>query len=159
MRLPGYDYSRTGMYFVTICLRDRAPLLGRVAGDSVRRSAYGDIVAREIQHLPERLTGVSSDLSIVMPDHAHLIVALAQQSRKLGIVVGSLKAASAIAINRMRGTKGSRVWQRGYYEHVIRDDADLDRVREYILTNPVRWTLRHAQEHTLEALGRGATEP
>ena len=145
MRLTGYDYARTGMYFVTICLRDRTPLLGGVAGDIVRRTALGDIVAREIQVLPERLAGVGVDLSIVMPDHAHLIVALAHQSRRLGTVVGSLKAASAIAINRHRGTKGVRVWQRGYYEHVIRDDADLDRIREYIVTNPVRWTVRHQQ--------------
>ncbi len=141
-RLPGYDYTRTGMYFVTICLRDRTPLFGQVAGDVMRRNGLGDLVAAEIRNLRERFAGVGVDISIVMPDHAHLIVVLANQRRRLGTVVGSLKAASAIAINLRRGTKGSRVWQRGYHEHVIRDEADLDRVREYIATNPVRWTLR-----------------
>ena len=142
-RLAHYDYTRTGMYFVTVCLRDRTPLFGRVDGDAMRPSRFGDLVAAEILNLQERFAGVGVDLSIVMPDHAHLIVALARQSRRLGTVVGSLKAASAIAINRHRGTKGTSVWQRGYYEHVIRDDADLDRIREYIVTNPIRWTLRH----------------
>jgi putative transposase len=141
-RLPHYDYARTGGYFVTICLRNRTPLLGQVDGDIVRRSAFGDLVASEIHNLQERFAGVSVDLSIVMPDHAHLIVVLGQQGRRLGTIVGSLKAVSAIAINRRCGTKGTPVWQRGYHEHVIRDDADLDRIREYIVTNPVRWTLR-----------------
>ncbi len=142
-RLPRYDYARTGMYFVTICLHDRTPLLGQVNCDIVRRSALGDLVATEIENLQQRFTGVSVDLSIVMPDHAHLIVGLGCQSRRLGTIVGSLKAASAIAINRRLVVKGTPVWQRGYHEHVIRNDADLDRVREYIVTNPVRWTLRH----------------
>ena len=144
-RLSRYDYTRTGMYFVTICLRDRTPLLGQVDGDIMLRSASGDVVTAEIRNLQERFAGVSVDLSIVMPDHAHVIVVLARQSRRLGTIVGSLKAASAIAINRGRGTKGTPVWQRGYHEHVIRDDVDLDRIREYIVTNPVRWTLRHRQ--------------
>jgi len=142
-RLPGYDYTRTGMYFVTICLRDRTPLFGRVEGDTVRLSPLGDIVAAEIRNLEERFAGVRIDLAIVMPDHAHLIVTLGAQTRRLGTVIGSLKATSAREINRLRGTTGTRLWQRGYHEHVIRDAADLDRIREYIATNPIRWTLRH----------------
>ena len=79
-----------------------------------------------------------------MPDHAHLIVALGEQAQRLGIAIGSLKAASAREINRVRGTTGTHLWQRGYYDHVIRDDDDLDRVHSYIATNPLRWTLRHS---------------
>ena len=142
-RLPGYDYTRTGMYFVTICLRDRTPLFGRVEGDTVRLSPLGNIVAAEIRNLEERFAGVRIDLAIVMPDHAHLIVALGEQTRRLGTVIGSLKATSAREINRLRGTTGTHLWQRGYHEHVIRDDADLDRIRNYIATNPIRRTLRH----------------
>ncbi len=148
-RLPHYDYTRAGAYFVTICLRDRTPLLGHVYGDVMRRSVFGDLVAGEISDLEERFAGVSVDLSMVMPDHAHLIVVLGEQHRRLGTIVGSLKAASAIAINSCRGTKGTPVWQRGYYDHVIRDQADLDRIREYIVTNPVRWTLRQNTKHDL----------
>ena len=142
-RLTHYDYTRAGACFVTICLRHRTPLLGQVAGGSMRRSACGDLVVGGIADLQERFAEVSVDLSIVMPDHAHLIVVLGEQHRRLGTIVGSLKAASAIAINRYRGMQGTPLWQRGYYEHVVRDEADLDRIREYIVTNPIRWTLRH----------------
>jgi putative transposase len=145
-RLPHYDYTRAGAYFVTICLHNRVPLLGDIDGDIMRRSGFGDLVAEEIQNVDERFSGVSVDLFIVMPDHAHLIVVLGQQRRRLGTIVGSLKSASAIAINSRRGAKGMPVWQRGYHEHVIRDDADLGRIREYIVTNPVRWTLRHSSQ-------------
>jgi putative transposase len=143
VRLPGYDYSRAGMYFVTICLPNRTPLLGTVDGHTVRPSRFGRIVAAEIRNLEERFAGVRVDLAIVMPDHAHLIVALEAQTRALGTIIGSLKATTAREINLLRGTAGTPGWQRGYHEHVIRDDIDLDRIREYIATNPIRWTLRH----------------
>ena len=109
----------------------------------MKPSPHGVIVAAEIRRLETRFTGVTIDLAIVMPDHAHLIVALGVPTRRLGTVVGSLKATSAREINRLRGTTGTHLWQRGYHEHVIRDETDLDRIREYIATNPIRWTLRH----------------
>jgi len=143
LRLPAYDYTRTGPYFVTICLSDRTPLFGTVDGHEMKPSPHGVIVAAEIRRLETRFTGVTIDLAIVMPDHAHLIVALGVPTRRLGTVVGSLKATSAREINRLRGTTGTQLWQRGYHEHVIRDETDLDRIREYIATNPIRWTLRH----------------
>ena len=143
LRLPGYDYTRTGLYFVTICLRDRTPLLGQVEGHLVRLSPFGEIVAAEIRNLEGRFAGVRIDLAIVIPDHAHMIMALGEQNRRLGTLIGSLKATSARETNRLRGTTGIHVWQRGYHEHVIRDDADLDRIHEYITTNPIRWALRH----------------
>jgi REP element-mobilizing transposase RayT len=131
------------MYFVTVCVADRKPLLGRVEDETVRPSRLGEIVVAEIQALESRFTNVRVDLSVVMPDHVHLIVVLGTDAQRLGIVIGSLKAPSSREINRVRGTTGSPVWQRGYYDHVIRDEADLNRIREYIATNPLRWTLRH----------------
>jgi len=132
------------MYFVTICLQNRAPLFGQIDGDTMRPSPFGTIVATEIANLERRFADVLVDFSIVMPDHAHLIVALGLQAQRLGIVIGSLKAASAREINRERGTTGVPLWQRGYYDHVVRDDADLERIRAYNATNPLRWTLRHS---------------
>ena len=75
LRLPGYDYARPGMYFVTICLRGRKPLLGQVEGDTVRPGRLGEIVATEIHALENRFANVAVDVSVVMPDHAHLILA------------------------------------------------------------------------------------
>ena len=144
-RLAGYDYSRTGTYFVTICLQDRTPLLGRVEAHDLRHSRFGEIVVDEIACLATRFTGINLDMALVMPDHAHLLIGLGTQLRSLGTIVGSLKTRSAREINRLRNTTGTAVWQRGFHDHVIRDEADLERVREYIATNPIRWSLRHGQ--------------
>ena len=143
IRLPHFDYARHGMYFVTICLRDRVPLLGRVEEHDVRLTSLGEIVAHEIARLGSRFREVGVDLSIVMPDHTHVILALRDRVRTLGAVVGALKSSSAAQINTFRETPGTPLWQRGYYDHVIRDDEDLDRIRVYIKTNPTRWSLRH----------------
>lgn len=134
------------MYFVTICLEDRTPLLGRVDGHDIHLSPAGEIVAEEVRNPGTRFDGVTVDSFVVMPDHAHILIGLGEQDRKLGTIVASLKSTTAHRINRSLGTSGA-LWQRGYHDHVIRDAADLDRVREYIVTNPIRWTLRRASPH------------
>ena len=140
LRLPRYDYSRAGVTFVTFCCRPRIPLLGRVVEDTVDLSPYGEIVAADLRALPGRRPGVAVDVFQVMPDHVHAIVVLGG-GVALGAVVGSLKSGTAAAINRLRRTPGGLVWQRGFYDHVVRDDADLDRIRTYIAENPIRWSL------------------
>jgi len=59
----------------------------------------------------------------------------------LSTIVGSFKSASSRLINTLRGTPGAPLWQRGFYDHVVRNDDDLARIREYIATNPLRWSL------------------
>lgn len=136
-RLRGYDYSNAGLYLVTVCTLQRRPIFGRVVGDEVDLNALGAIVHAEIKRLPERLA-VEIDAFVVMPNHVHAIVALEGRARqasplRLGTVVGSVKSGSSREI-------GLPVWQRGYHDHVIRDECDLQRVREYIATNPARWS-------------------
>jgi len=138
IRIRGFDYSSFGPYFVTICTRDRHCVLGEVETDRVALSRYGLVVVGEIERLPARL-GVELDEFVVMPNHVHLIVGLGSRARqasplRLGTVVGSFKAGTSRATGRS-------LWQRGYYDHVVRDEDDLARVREYIATNPVRWAL------------------
>lgn len=135
-RIRGYDYSTAGLYLVTVCTLKRRLILGRVVGDEVDLSALGVIVRAQIERLPERLA-VKIDAFVVMPNHVHAIVALDGRARqasplRLGTVVGSVKSGSSREI-------GLPVWQRGYHDHVIRDECDLQRVREYIVTNPIRW--------------------
>jgi len=107
------------------------------------------IVTRQIALLPTRLAGVHVDTHVVMPNHVHVIIALedvgARQASPLrvglGRVIAAFKSGSAREINTLRGIPGARVWQRGYHDHVIRDAADLQRVREYVESNPIRWAL------------------
>jgi putative transposase len=138
LRIRGFDYSFHGPYFVTVCTRNRRCILGEVRNDRVALTRHGQVVVSEIERLPERL-GVELDDFVVMPNHVHLIVGLGTRARqasplRLGTVVGSFKAGSSREVGRA-------LWQRGYYDHVVRDEDDLARAREYIATNPIRWAL------------------
>ncbi len=142
LRLPQYDYSQAGAYFVTAVTRDRELLFESPAAQEAVLSAWQAIAP----HLP----GVELDACVVMPNHVHGIVVLTPEdvplvgtaSGRVGVTLGSIvgffKHQAARNINALRGTVG-QVWQRGYYEHVIRDERGLERIRDYIAENPARW--------------------
>ncbi len=152
IRLEGYDYTHPGAYFVTVCLVPRRPLLGTVAHDAVRLSPLGEIVASRLLEVPDHFATIGVDEWIVMPDHVHAVLLVgprdderqerARHASPLQVVVGSFKAAATRDVNHLRGTPGAPLWQRGFYDHVVRDQPDLDRVRDYIRTNPQRHLLR-----------------
>jgi REP element-mobilizing transposase RayT len=132
-RLAGFDYASQGAYFVTVCARRRGTVFGDVHDGAVCLNARGLVVAEALDAIPDRHE-VRLDASLVMPDHVHAIVVLRRGRETLSAVVGSFKARVTRRLRRS-------VWQRGFYDHVIRDEADLERVREYIETNPARWSL------------------
>ena len=153
-RLPGYDYSQAGAYFVTMSAHGWATLFGTFSGEGFTLSRCGEIVEHTWQQIPLRYAGVQSDLYVVMPNHMHGILLIAdnvvgagfQPARaktpsSLPSLVRAFKTYSAREINLLRGTQGTAVWQRGYYEHVIRNEMDLSRIREYIATNRLKWAL------------------
>jgi putative transposase len=143
LRLRGFDYASENLYLVTACAHARRCIFGAIVGEVFIASSFGDIARRQVQLIPARLLGVSIDTVVVMPNHVHVIVRLerARQASPLRVVVGSFKSGSTREINNLRSTPGATVWQRGYHDHVIRDEADLRRVREYVDTNPIRWAL------------------
>ena len=128
-----------GAYFVTVCVAGKECALGRVVGRMVELGPLGSIVARHLRDLPGRLD-VGVDCFVVMPNHIHVVLLL-RGGTTLGRVVGAFKSGTAHEINGARDTPGRPFWQRGYFDHVVRNDADLDRVREYVVTNPIRWSL------------------
>jgi REP element-mobilizing transposase RayT len=141
LRLPGYDYSRAGAYFVTACIHNRAMLLGEVIDGDVRLNEMGTIVQQTWDDLPTHYRGITLDGFIVMPNHVHGIIILGDYSEwrhAIPEIVRGFKTFSARRINERAG-KSSVRWQRGYYEHVIRDEKALDRIRAYIAHNPARW--------------------
>lgn len=148
-RLPDYDYSRGGAYFVTICVQDRIALFGAIRSGAVRLSRAGSMVASAWAEMPQRLPTVSLDDFIVMPDHLHGIVLLSSPAPgdtarpRLGDVIGAFKSITTGAYCRGVAHEGwarfeRRLWQRNYYDHVIRGGESLNRIREYIRTNPAR---------------------
>ena len=151
IRLREYDYAQAGAYFITIVSHARAMLFGEIAGGETRLNEFGKIVERAWADLPEHYLNVQCDAFVVMPNHIHGIIVLGEPIVGAGLkpaptrhalpeVVRALKTFSARRINEMRHLPGAPVWQRNYYEHVVRNDGELLRVREYIFNNPLEWT-------------------
>lgn len=112
--------------------------MGYVGRDRVGLTRTGCIVQRQLEQLPQRLA-IQLDCFVVMPNHVHAIVVLDARVRqasplRLGTVVGSFKSGSSREV-------GYSLWQRGYHDHIVRGEADLARLREYVATNPIRWAL------------------
>jgi putative transposase len=154
IRLQGYDYSQPGAYFVTICTRDRECVLGDVTECEMRLNDIGRRAQAAWEALPTRFADIILDAFTIMPNHIHGIIIVGAQfiapnhstvaqrgamnrAPTLGEIVRTYKAVSTHLIRR---TVNSRfAWQRNYYEHVIRDDHSLVRIRDYIANNPARW--------------------
>ncbi len=159
IRLEGYDYSRPGAYFVTLCTHNRECLFGEIADDTMLLNSYGQIAEEEWLRSAEIRAEVEMDVFVVMPNHVHGIVwmkergavdaaqwahgraPLRRQRRSLGSLVAGFKSGVTRRVNALRCSPGGRVWQRNYYERIVRDEGELERIRQYIIDNPIRWAL------------------
>ena len=142
-RLTGFDYSQEGYYFVTACTRNQQQRFGTVTDGVMYLSPIGEIVANEWLAIPSYETHVHLDAWVVMPNHLHGIISIHavgdEQSHGLSTIVSGFKGRVSRQVNQMPQPEGISLWQRSFYDHVIRTDADLDRIREYIANNPARW--------------------
>jgi putative transposase len=178
MRLPHYDYSQNGAYFITLCTHNRDCVFGNVVDGGMVLNKAGQIVESVWQDLPTHYPDIFSDAFIIMPNHVHFILFVGaihespelphvNESPELPTVqpmravhepplryptqpplrsllskcVGRFKMQTAKQINQHQQTPGLSVWQRGYYDHIVRNDADLTRIRDYIANNPAQWEL------------------
>jgi REP element-mobilizing transposase RayT len=143
IRLQRYDYTQMGAYFVTICTWQRECLFGKVINGEMQLSRYGETVQFNWDTLPKRYSNVDLDAFIIMPNHVHGIIILKEtgKSKTYGLpeVVRGFKTFSARRINQIRCQSGVPVWQRGYYEHIIRTEESLTAIRNYIINNPLCW--------------------
>jgi putative transposase len=141
IRLKEFDYSKSGAYFTTIVTQNRLPLFGEIDNGCCCPNNFGNIVNNEWSRLPQRFPGMDIDYSIVMPNHFHGIIILTDcnPGSNIASILGSYKSSTSRMINAIRKTPGQSVWQRNYYEHIIRNETYLNRIREYILYNPENW--------------------
>jgi putative transposase len=159
VRLQGYDYSQAGAYFVTICTNDRALFF--------EDNAIREIAERCWLEIPDHFPTVELDEHIVMPNHVHGIIVTCGDGRgvrrgvqlkaptntirnpdnvlsvisphrnTLSVVVRTYKAAVTTLCHR--AGRDDFAWQRNYHEHVIRNEGELNRIRQYIVDNPIHW--------------------
>ena len=159
IRLKNYDYRQSGAYFITICIQNRECLLGGIENRCITLNEYGRAVEQTWLNVPHHFVNVEIDAAVVMPNHFHGIVILRNPTTpkalmsdaipsitrskvinpSLGQVVAYFKYQSTKRINNMRNTHGIKVWQRNYYERIIRNEVALATIRAYIATNPEKW--------------------
>jgi putative transposase len=217
IRLDGYDYSRPGFYFVTICIHDRKQrLFGNVANGKMILNEMGKIAFDTFNQLPERFPNMKPHVFQIMPNHVHAIIAIhvvpvgatlavarnpvavaqyipvdgpTKQNRAgaspaptniteptentdrkmitenaktaIGDIVGaykSLVANGCLKIHKSKNEHMGKLWQRNYYEHVIRDEKSLFAIRKYILENPMNWDFDSENHIDMEIREFGLTE-
>jgi putative transposase len=147
-RLEGYDYTAAGFYFVTLCIQDRLPLLGRVNGGE-QLSPAGELVELVCGQVMGRCPDIDLDTLAVMPDDLHAILSLSGEGRSLSSLIHAIKkhttAGYAHEVSRSSWARfNGRLWQRRFHDRIIRDDEELRVKREYTIQNPLRWSLKEA---------------
>jgi len=182
IRLKGYDYSRAGLYFITICCQDKICRFGHIENGAMILNEYGEIAYNEWVKLIDRFPNFELNIFQIMPNHMHAIINLvgaplagapidtgapdytgtqndtgAQNDMNIGNgmrtgaspvptvgdIVGaykSLVANGCLKIYKNNNETMGKLWQRNYYEHIIRDERSYKRICEYIINNPIKWT-------------------
>src|SRR4051794_33458773 len=154
IRLRDYDYTRNGAYFVTVCTNNRLCLFGEIEDGVVRLSPIGQVADTAWSELPQHTPDLMLDVWVVMPNHLHGILVLpgsiarhststkvpqGPNAGSLGAVIGGFKSAVSRTVKMANLSPDRPLWQRNYFERIIRDDRELDATRSYIDTNPIRW--------------------
>lgn len=159
IRLKGYDYSQAGAYFVTIDVQNGECLFGEIVNGEMILNEAGKMIDEQWNALRERFPNADLDVYQIMPDHFHGIIvilgmpvmalpdveeAALRKLPTLGDMIGAFKSITTHEYILGVGNKNwprfsKRLWQRNYYEHIIRDEKDLDRIRNYIQANPANW--------------------
>lgn len=170
IRLSGYDYTQPGVYFVTLCTQNRECFFGEIINGKMILNEYGKIVDACWAAIPEHFNHVMLDTYVVMPNHVHGIITIMVRNGSgvgarhavplpsdlssnsfesfgkpvrgsIPTVIRSFKSAVAKRVNQIRDTPGISIWQRNFHERVIRDERELNQIREYVNHNPLSWDL------------------
>jgi len=172
-RLKNYDYSKTGAYFITICTKNRAPILSTIVGAGSARpddeSIYphivltplGEIVEKYIIDIHEYYPHIVIDQYVIMPDHVHLLLTIlsasvsdgresafvtdgrANPAPTVGNVIGRFKFLTTKEMANYLNISDNHIWQRSYHDHIIRDKQDYLNTWNYINENPLRWIQKY----------------
>lgn len=166
VRLTEYDYSQVGAYFLTVCTHQNQCVLGDIVDQKMRLNDIGQQVLTCWRAIPGYWPNVELDEFVIMPNHLHGIIVITESALEnpdtthIGVnhyspsnqhspkrpagtskTVGSILRGFKTGVTkwmRMQNTSGS-VWQRNYYEHIIRDESELFRIRKYVVENPASW--------------------
>ncbi len=182
LRLPEFDYTQPGFYFVTIVTHKHKSLFGKIINEKVVLSDFGNLITEYWLNIPIHFDNVKLDEFIVMPNHIHGIIQLIddpsinvetqhavslQEKRiqkfghvvpkSLPVIVRSFKSATTKKIRSLTN-KSFVLWQKNYYEHIIRNEKELFRIRKYIVDNPIKWELDKENPKNIKSINTGKTK-
>jgi len=144
IRLENWNYTNPGYYFVTICVSDRQYLFGGIINNKMTLNEYGEIVQLKWLDLVNHNKDISLDEFVIMPNHIHGIIiigaGLEPAPTALSEIIRQFKTFSTKHINKLRNTPGQKLWQRNYYDHIIRNEQSFNEIRTYINNNPKQWS-------------------
>ena len=169
IRLKNYDYSQAGIYYITIVTQNRECLFGDVVNGEMIINTFGRIIEYHWQKLPSHFKNIKLDYFQIMPNHFHGIIVIMDdagaihsvenklqnendsvgdeslphgtQPGSLAAIMQNIQSVTARKINKIKKIQGQKLWQRNYWEHIIRNEQDLNRIRKYIMENPLKWEL------------------
>ena len=170
LRLPEFDYSQPGAYFVTIVTQNRKPFFGSISNGEMILNEMGRIIADLWAAIPVHFSNVEPGEFVVMPYHIHGIIVITvgvghdneegtlqetikgatcvstiskepngPKSGSISAIIGSFKSAATKLFHAIPEHSGERLWQRNFYEHVIKNERDYQAIYNYILANPINW--------------------
>jgi len=168
IRLKGFDYSQNGAYFITIVTQNREEIFGNIENAKMMLNIFGETIIKWVGELEIKYSDVVIDEYCVMPNHFHAIIILVgagfprpmenetvqegqgdpapttnttknQSKTTIGNIMGFFKYQTSKEINILRDKQGISLWQRNYYDRIIRDEKELESVRAYIKNNPLKW--------------------
>ncbi|MDO4203111.1 MAG: transposase [Selenomonadaceae bacterium] len=135
IRLNAENYAMGGYFFITVCVRDRKQILGTIRNGTTELTDIGKLIEEEINLMSSYHDSTEIVDVVIMPDHVHFIMRYEGAKTHFGRIVGNMKS----AVTRRLGYS---IWQRNYYEHIIRNETELLETQRYMQDNPLRWELR-----------------
>ena len=160
IRLKGYDYSLPGAYFITLCTQNREKFFGYIEDGILHLNDAGMMVQKWYEELSHKFANVACDEMVVMPNHFHCIWHISTQEEGTNIPTVVQWFKTMTTNEYIRGVKGKgwqpfnkRLWQRDYYEHIIRSPKAYEHIRNYIQTNPERWESDQLRENGSPLVG------
>ena len=148
VRLAGFDYQTAGAYFITICVKDRKPILGKIVGTGLPAgpknilSQYGEIAEKVLINMSDFYDNIKLDKYAIMPNHIHLLLQITESGGPSRTPVPTNSPISKFVGTFKRFCNkeyGGNVWQARSYDHVIRGQEDYAAVWEYIENNHLKW--------------------
>jgi putative transposase len=163
IRLENYDYSQEGTYYLTICTYNRETIFGQIENGEMKLNAIGHLVQEEWLKSAKIRKEIELDEFIIMPNHIHALVTICRddwqslssenhkgighladapkgpKKQSIGSMIVGFKSAITKRINEIKNSTNLQIWQRNYYEHIVRNEDELNQIRDYIINNPKNW--------------------